>query len=133
MDVQAVFDPLAALGYAAAILLGIYLLILVAILAGIAGGMAFGLRWVNGKTGWAFGKANAVLPLAERYTALATSYAAKPLILGGGVVARVTGTLEGMHAAVLEAREAEEAPPSAPAARPLPSPEPSVPEPARLP
>ncbi len=77
---------------AGAILL-LELFVVVAIFLAVSGGLAFGLRWVNGKTEWAFGKVNGFLPQVRKYRELGLDYAGKPFILAGGWWSRGTTTL----------------------------------------
>ncbi len=68
------------LGQAAAILLLIELLVVLIIFLAISGGLAWGLRWVNGKSSWAYDKANSYLPLMKKYLRMGTDYIALPFI-----------------------------------------------------
>lgn len=77
---------------AGAILL-LELFVVVAIFLAVSGGLAFGLRWVNGKTEWAFGKLNGYLPVVRKYRDLGFDYAGKPFILAGGWWSRAAATL----------------------------------------
>ncbi len=90
---------------AGAILL-LELFVAVAVFLGVSGGLAFGLRWVNGKTEWAFGKVNGYLPLVHKYRDLGLDYAGKPFILAGGWWSRGSGTLLSIRRTVREQRVA---------------------------
>jgi hypothetical protein len=92
------------LAQAAAVILLVELLVVMFIFLGIAGGLAFGLHWVRGKTGWAFAKMNGYVSLATKYTAVATEFVAKPFILGTGAVTRVRVTLEAIRRQVRASR-----------------------------
>jgi hypothetical protein len=112
-----------ALGEAAAIILLLELLVVLIIFLAVAGGMAFGLHWVNGKTEWAFGKVNGWVEIGQRYVHKGTDLAMTPLIAGFALADRVRGTAEALREQVrgLRARRAE---PIEVAARPvLPQPE----------
>jgi hypothetical protein len=85
------------LAQAAAVILLIELLVILLIFLGIAGGLAFGLHWVRGKTGWVFEKINGYASLATKYTRVGTEFVAKPFILGAGAVTRVRVTLEAIR------------------------------------
>lgn len=102
------------LAQAAAVILLVELLVVLIIFLAVAGGLAFGLRWVRGKTDWAFDKANGYLALVPKYTHVGTDLAAKPFILGGGGVARVAATLEAIR------RQIRQNQMSSPPAEPVP-------------
>ena len=89
---------------AAAVILLIELLVIIFVFLGIAGGLAFGLRWARGKTGWAFGKANTYVSLATGYLHKGMDYAAKPFILAGGWADRVKGTAVALRDQAQQAR-----------------------------
>lgn len=72
------------LAQAAAVLLLAELLVVLVIFLAVAGGLAFGLRWVRGKTDWAFAKANHYLALATSYVDRGAQYAGRPFILAAG-------------------------------------------------
>lgn len=80
------------LGQAAALLLLLELLVFLLIFLGIAGGLAFGLHWVNGKTGWAFEKVNGLMQRVSGYAHNGLEYAARPIILAGGLIETVKVT-----------------------------------------
>ena len=94
------------LAQAAAVILLTELLVMLLLFLGIAGGLAFGLHWVRGKTDWAFEKANGYLALVPRYTHVGTGFVAKPFVLGGGTTARVLVTLEALRRQARAARAA---------------------------
>jgi hypothetical protein len=94
-----------ALGYAAAAILLLELLVVVILFAGIAGGLAFGLHWVNGKTAWAFEKVNVFPPKVRQYVHVGTSYVGKPFILLNTWMDRVESTFGSLRAQVHDARE----------------------------
>lgn len=85
------------LAQAAAVILLVELLVALALFLGVAGGLAFGLHWVRGKSDWAFGKANEYLPLAVRYTHSASDAVAKPFVTGAGWLERVKVTAEAVR------------------------------------
>jgi hypothetical protein len=80
------------LAQAAAVILLVELLVVVIIFAAVTGGLAFGLRWVRGKTGWAFGYADKYNRLAARYIDKGSDYVAKPFLVGGRIAGTVKGT-----------------------------------------
>lgn len=98
---------------AAAVILLIELLVVIFVFLGIAGGLAFGLRWVRGKTGWAFGKANTYAGMGTGYLHKGMDYAAKPFILAGGWADRVKGTAGSLRDQAREARRRRVEPPGA--------------------
>jgi hypothetical protein len=92
------------LAQAAAVILLVELLVVLILFLAVAGGLAFGLHWVRGKTDWAFGKANGYLALVPKYTQVGTGLVAKPFILGGGGLARVLVTMETIRRQVRQNR-----------------------------
>lgn len=92
------------LAQAAAVILLVELLVVLLLFLGVAGGLAFGLHWVRGKSEWAFELANGYLPLATKYSRIGTGFVAKPFILGGGAAARVRGTIDAVRRQVRENR-----------------------------
>ncbi len=94
------------LAQAAAVILLVELLIVLIIFLAVAGGLAFGLHWVRGKTDWAFERANGILALVPKYTRTGTDVVAKPFILGGGGVTRALVTLETIRRQVRASRKA---------------------------
>lgn len=90
---------------AAAVILLIELLVVLLLFLGVAGGLAFGLHWVRGKTDWAFDKANGYLSLVPKYTHTGTGLVAKPFILGGGVGTRLLVTLDAVRRQIRENRK----------------------------
>jgi len=113
------------LAQAAAMLLLLEVLVVAMIFAAVSGGLAFGLHWVNGKTGWAFGKVHGYLALGRKYTHLATDYAGKPFILLGGWTDRIETTVGSLRRQALELQARRSAPREV-AARPI---EPALPAP----
>jgi hypothetical protein len=95
------------LGQAAATLLLVYLLFFVTIFLAIAGGLAFGLWWVRGKTDWAFGKVNVHVPAVQQIAHTGTDYIAKPFIVAGKAAATVEGTAEAVRARVRRVRSSD--------------------------
>lgn len=96
---------------AAAVFLLIELIVLLLVFVGVAGGLAFGLRWMRGKTGWAFEKANGYIVIGTRYLDKGTDYAAKPFILTTSFGERVKVTLDAIRDEVRELhRRAQELP-----------------------
>ena len=81
------------LGQAAAMLLLLELLVLVVLFAGIAGGLAFGTRWLRGRTGWASEKALTYLKIGSRYVEKGSGIAALPFIRASGFAEAVKGTI----------------------------------------
>lgn len=65
----------------AAVILILELMIVLLIFLGVAGGLAFGLRWVNGKTGSAFHLVRTYTAKGTGYVHTGTGYAALPVIL----------------------------------------------------
>jgi hypothetical protein len=94
---------------AAAALLLIELIVLLLIFVAVAGGLAFGLRWARGKTGWAFEKGNGYILMGARYLDKGTDYAAKPFIVSSSFVERIKATFRTIRDEVraLQARRAE--------------------------
>ncbi len=80
------------LAEAAAVILLVELIVVILILAGVSGGLVFGLRWVRGKTGWAFGKANTYIGAGRQYLHKGTDFVAKPFIVAGAFADQVRGT-----------------------------------------
>jgi hypothetical protein len=95
------------LAQAAAVILLVELLVVLIIFLAVAGGLAFGLHWVRGKTDWAFGKANGYLALVPKYTHTGTGLVAKPFILGGGGITRALVTLESVRRQVRQMRKVQ--------------------------
>lgn len=95
------------LGQAAATLLLVYFLFFVMIFLAIAGGLAFGLWWVRGKTDWAFGKVNVHVPAVQQTVHTGTDYIAKPFIVAGKAAATVEGTAEAVRARVRRIHETD--------------------------
>ena len=95
------------LAQAAAVILLIELLVVLIIFLALAGGLAFGLHWMRGKTDWAFDKANGYLALVPKYTQTGTNLVAKPIIVGSGGVARVAATLEAIRRQVRSSRSSQ--------------------------
>lgn len=85
------------LAQAAAVLLLLELLVVLLIFAGVAGGLAFGLRWVRGKTDVAFTKAQAGLKIGDRYAHSGLDYLARPFILASGAAETVKGTAQALR------------------------------------
>lgn len=94
---MSVLDHLAR---AAAVLLLMELLVVVIIFAVVSGGLAFGLRWVRGKSGFAFQRANTYLELAANKVHVGTDYAAKPVIAVSGFTGTVKATAEAIRTKV---------------------------------
>lgn len=113
-------DVLRILGLAAAELLLLELLVVLIIFLAIAGGLAFGLRWVRGKTDWAFGKVNTYVPIGVRYIHQATDYAALPVIKLGGFAEATKATAQGIRARIQALRAAKN-PPQIEPSRPVAS------------
>ena len=116
-------DVLHHLAQAAAIILLMELLVVLIIFLALAGGTAFGLHWIRGKTDWAFGKTNSMSAMARRYVHVGTDYAVKPLIVTMSFADRVRGTAQSLREQVRELR-ARKAEPIEVAARPVLPPEP---------
>ena len=68
------------LAQAAAFILLLELLAVLFMFLGLAGGLAWGLHWVRGKTDWAFDKINTYVSIGVRAIHQGTDYAARPLI-----------------------------------------------------
>lgn len=114
-------DILNHLGQAAAVILLIELLVVLMIFLAIAGGLAFGLHWVRGKTSWAFGKINTYVGKGTRLIHKGTDYAGLPFIKAGGLAATVRGTLDAIERRIRQLQVARRARPPV-AARPVPAP-----------
>ena len=119
---------------AAAVILLIELIVVIVIFAGVSGGLAFGLRWVRGKTGWAFEKANAYIRIGAQYLHSGTDYAAKPLIQAGAFADKIKSLTRAIQDQVRRSRESEAttqptsvAATRSPSAEPAPESEASVP------
>jgi hypothetical protein len=113
------------LAEAAAVILLIELIVVILIFAGISGGLAFGLRWVRGKTGWAFETANAYIRIGAQYLHTGTDYAAKPLIQAGAFADKIRRLTRAIQDQVRRSRESEATTqPSLVAASPSPIAEP---------
>jgi hypothetical protein len=97
-------DILNHLAQAAAVILLVELLVILLVFLGISGGLAFGLRWVGGKTDWAFDKVNGYVAMGTRYVHTATDYAAKPLIAVSGFTETVKDTAEAIRQQIRQAR-----------------------------
>jgi hypothetical protein len=93
------------LAQAAAIILLLELFVVVVIFLAISGGLAFGLRWVNGKTDPAFTKFNGWVAIGRKYAHRATDYLALPIILAGRYGSLAKGTLQGVKHQVRRNRE----------------------------
>jgi len=85
------------LAQAAAVLLLAELLVLVLIFVGLAGGLAFGLRWVRGKTTFAAEKATWALKLVDKYVDRALDIAVQPIIKVSGFAETVKGALHAIQ------------------------------------
>jgi hypothetical protein len=94
---------------AAAVLLLVELLVVLLIFLALAGGLAFGLHWVRGKTDWAFGKANDYVALVPRYTRVGTDVAVKPVIAISVFADTAKGTVAALRTRVQTARVAKRA------------------------
>lgn len=114
------------LAQAAAALLLLELLVVVLIFAAVAGGLAFGLRWVNGKTEWASSKVNGYLAIGRKYVHIGTDYVAKPFILFNGALARAETTIGSLRRQAIQIQEQQSAPKEV-AARPVPPSSPELP------
>jgi hypothetical protein len=106
------------LAQAAAMLLLLEVLVVAMIFAAISGGLAFGLHWVNGKTGWVFNQVNGYLALGRKYIHLGTDYAGKPFILLGGWTDRLETTFGSLRRQAQELQARRSAPREV-AARPI--------------
>lgn len=112
------------LGQAAAIILLLELLVVLIVFLAIAGGLAFGSHWVNGKTEWAFGKVNTGNDFLRRWIHRGTGIAVTPLILALGWGDRVRATVGGVREQVRQL-EARRTPQLEVASRLIPPPEPA--------
>ena len=106
---------------AAAVLLLVELMVVLIIFLAIAGGLAFGLRWVRGKTSWAFGYADKYSQLAAQYAHKATDYAALPVIKAGRIASQVEGTLQSIKTRVRMLRRPQPPVPAGPMTTPTTS------------
>jgi len=82
------------LAQAAAVLLLLEMMVVVIVIGALFGGIGWGLHWVRGKSDWAFGKVNQVLPAAQRYVFRGLGWIALPFIKVPGYIAIVRVTLE---------------------------------------
>lgn len=82
------------LAQAAAVLLLLELMVVVIIIGALFGGIGWGLHWVRGKSDWAFGKVNQILPAAQRYVFRGLGWIALPFIKTTAYVEIVRVTLE---------------------------------------
>lgn len=119
-------------------LLLIQLIVLILVLLGVAGGLAFGLRWTRGKVGWASDTANTYLGKATHYLDMGLNYAALPVIKASATAEMLKATSRSVRQRVrfvMGARETEIQPRphmlAHQGAEPAPSlpPVPQVPEP----
>lgn len=85
------------LALAAAVLLLLELFVVVLVFLGIAGGLAWGLHWVHGKTDPTFSLIERYVGMGQKYVHLGTDYAAKPVILTANAAERVKGTAEAIR------------------------------------
>jgi hypothetical protein len=111
---------------AAAIILFLELFVVLLIFLGVAGGLAFGLRWVNGKTESAFRMVETYSRKATGYVHTGTDYAALPVILvrryaetAGVASAAIKQRVRQIEAAREVAAPAEKAPEPPVGARPV--------------
>lgn len=93
------------LAQAAAVILLIELLVVVLIFLGIAGGLAFGLRWVRGKADPAFATANKYLERVPGYAERASDIATSPLVKTIGILNYVQSTAVALRTSVEQRRE----------------------------
>jgi len=82
------------LAQAAAVLLLLEMMVVVIVIGALFGGIGWGLHWVRGKSDWAFGKVNQILPAAQRYVFRGLGWIALPFIKATGYMAIVRVTLE---------------------------------------
>jgi phage tail tape-measure protein len=116
-------DVLNHLGQAAAIILLIELLVVLMIFLAVAGGLAFGLHWVRGKTDWAFGKINIYAGKGTGLIHKGTDYLALPFIKATGAAATARATLDAIERRVRQIQASRPVRPPV-AARPVPPPVP---------
>lgn len=95
------------LAQAAAVILILELMVLLIIFLAISGGLVFGLHWVQGKTDFAFGKANEYVGIGSGYVRKGTGYVGLPVIVSGRYAGIARGTLDAIKRQVRrnEARE----------------------------
>lgn len=110
------------LAQAAAIILLLELMVVLLIFLGIAGGLAFGLKWVNGKSGTAFKLARDYSQKAAGYVHTATGYAALPVIKVRRFGETVGVTAEAVKRRVRRIEAARDRDVSVAAAEPVPDP-----------
>jgi len=113
-------DILHHLGQVAAVILLVELLVVVLIFAAVAGGASYGLHWVRGKSGWAFGQVNHYTSLGAKYVHIGSDYVGVPFIKLGRVTDTVSGTAEAARASVRRERLSSSSSPEV-AARPVPA------------
>jgi hypothetical protein len=111
---------------AAAILI-LELLVLIFVFLGIAGGLAFGLTWLRGKSGAGYRAMHRYAALGTRYAHMGTDYAAKPVIVTAGLAGTARGTMLAIRRRVEVLHAQRPGPPSAPVAAVPVSPQPNVP------
>jgi hypothetical protein len=99
------------LAQAAAVLLILELMVVIIIFLAISGGLAFGLHWVRGKSGWVYAKIHKYVPLGTRYVHLATSSAAKPFATGSQLMGRLLDNAEEIEKRVSQRRPSPATPP----------------------
>lgn len=85
---------------AAAVLLLFELLVMLLLFLGLAGGLAFGLRWGRGKLGPALRRGDAVLQRVGAAVGKGLDYAARPFILASGLAETIKGTAEALRGEV---------------------------------
>lgn len=104
------------LAQAAATILLLELLVVLLIFLAISGGLAFGFHWLNGKTEWAFGKANTYVGIGRRAIHTGTDYIALPFVKVSGFVDSTKATARALRSTVRLGRERQDVV----AARPVP-------------
>jgi hypothetical protein len=87
-------DVLNIIATIAAIILAIELLIVTLIVLAVCAGLAFGMRWVQGKTDWAFAKVHGYVQIGLAYERKGLTLASKPFIVVAAGLDTVTTTVD---------------------------------------
>lgn len=99
----------------AAVILILELMVVLLIFLGVAGGLAFGLHWVNGKTGPAFDMVRTYTAKGTGYVHTGTGYAALPVIVVRKYAETAGAAVEAIKQRVRQIEAAREVPPAPPA------------------
>jgi hypothetical protein len=110
------------LAQAAAIILILELMVVLLVFLGVAGGLAFGFRWVNGKSGTGFKLAREYSQKAAKYVHEGTGFAALPVIKVRRFGETVGVTAEAVKRQVRRIETVRSRDVPVPAAEPIPEP-----------